>query len=374
MFGIVGGGTEFLLWTATLGALVATVFHWHRVCVHNFRNIFIRVSAIFLIQFLFVASLGVELNKFGNFYSSWSDLLGLNNDLSKVAISPQSLATISANDVMSAKRTPGGSLIFREIITGSASNISNHVYVVASPSISKILENSVSPQLPTNYQVVELFPGYPGVPETWIGTLHGIETMENLEIAGKIPPTIAIIPSINVVRGLDTECLNIPGTSQVETWLTTDMRIFAQKFIGLDDRKWSTFGYSTGGWCAAELAIRHTDIYQHAISLAGYFSPSFSAGVNKRERNVLMGDYDLAKIVKGQATNPDLLIMYSKSDKFSFSSMNKFIAGVGTSIPIKLVEIPHGGHNIKIWQPFVQTGFNWLAQLSAPKTVENKGN
>jgi len=365
MFGILGRGTEVVLWLATLGALVATVFYWHKVATHNFRNIFIRISAIFLIQFLFVGSLGIELNKFGNFYASWSDLLGLNSDLSKVAISPESLASISASDVRNARRTPNGSLIFKEIITGATSKVSDHVYVVASPSISKIFESSVSPQLPTNYQVVELFPGYPGVPETWIGTLHGIETMEKMELAGEIPPTIAIIPSINVVRGLDTECLNIPGTSQVETWLTADMKSFAQKFIGIDDRKWTSFGYSTGGWCAAELAIRHTDQYGHAISLAGYFSPSFSAGVNKRERKVLLDDYDLAKIVKSQTLNPNLLIMFSKSDKFSYSSMNKFIEKVGNSIPVKLIEIPHGGHNIKVWQPFVRTGFQWLAGINA---------
>ncbi len=365
MFGILGRGTEVLLWLATLSALVATVFYWHKVATHNFRNVFIRVSAIFLIQFLFVGSLGIELNKFGNFYASWSDLLGLNNDLSKVAISPQALASISASDVRNARRTPNGSLIFKEIITGATSKVSDHVYVVTSPSISKIFESSISPQLPTNYQVVELFPGYPGVPETWIGTLHGIETMEKMELAGQIPPTIAIIPAINVVRGLDTECLNIPGTSQVETWLTADMKSFAQKFIGIDDRKWTSFGYSTGGWCAAELAIRHTAQYGQAISLAGYFTPSFSAGVNKRERKVLLDDYDLAKIVKSQTLNPNLLIMFSKSDKFSYSSMNKFIEKVGNSIPVKLIEIPHGGHNIKVWQPFVRTGFQWLAGINA---------
>jgi hypothetical protein len=38
-------------------------------------------------------------------------------------------------------------------------------------------------------------------------------------------------------RRVDTECLNIPGIAQVETWLTTDMKTFAQKFIGIDNRK-----------------------------------------------------------------------------------------------------------------------------------------
>jgi hypothetical protein len=57
-----------------------------------------------------------------------------------------------------------------------------------------------------------------------------------------------------------------------------------------------------------------------------------------------------------------MLIIYSKRDKFSYASMNKFLGRVGNSLTTKLVEIPTGGHNIKVWKPFVQTGFQWLAQ------------
>jgi enterochelin esterase-like enzyme len=350
-----------------LGAILWTIIFWHKLAIHNFRNIFIRISAIIVIQILLVGSIAIEVNRSDNFYASWGDLFGSKNELSKIAISPTSLAAITADDVKSARRTPNGSLIFKKIITGATSKVSDRVYVVVSPSISKIFESSPSPQLPKNYQVVELFSGYPGVPETWIGTLHGIETMEKMELAGEIPPTIAIIPSINVVRRVDTECLNIPGVAQVETWLTADMKTFAQKFIGIDNRKWTTFGFSTGGWCAAALAIRNTDQYQQAISLAGYFSPIFSAGISKNQRKAMIHEYNLEKTIKSQINNPDLLIIYSKNDITSYESMKKFIKAVGGSLPIKVIEIPHGGHNIKVWRPYVRSGFKWLANLGEVK-------
>lgn len=367
MFELLGRGTEISLWLSTLGAVLLTIIFWHKLAIHNFRNIFIRVSAIIIIQLLLAGSIAIEVNRSGNFYASWDDLLGSKNDLAKIATSPESLAAISAADVKSARKTPNGSLIFKKVITGASSKVSERVYVVASPSISRSFESTPSPQLPKNYQVVELFSGYPGVPETWIGTLHGIETMEKMEIDGEIPPTIAIIPAINVVRRVDTECLNIPGIAQVETWLTTDMKTFAQKFIGIDNRKWSTFGFSTGGWCAAALAVRNTDQYQQAISLAGYFSPIFSAGVNKVQRTALINEYNLVKQIKSQINNPNLLIIYSKNDKTSYDSMENFVRAVGGSLPVKVIEIPHGGHNIKVWRPYIKSGFKWLANLNETK-------
>jgi S-formylglutathione hydrolase FrmB len=360
VLGILSLSTEIIFWSITAISLIATVVFWHKLHALNFRNVFMRVSVIIFVQVFAIASLGLTINRAGEFFDTWGDFFGTNKNLSKVAIAPANLSTLTAQDVLKAKRTPGGSLIFKKVILGAKSGVADYVYLVTSPRLSATLESQATPNVGTNYQVVELFPGYPGVPETWIGSLKGIESMERSEKAGLIPPTIAVIPAINVVRGLDTECLNIPGTSQVETWLTADMKTVAQGLFGIDDRRWSAFGYSTGGWCAAELAIRHQDQYQSAVSLAGYFSPSFSAGINARERKVLSAEYDLVKTLSTRTNNLKLMIIYSRSDKFAYASMNKFVGKANSLLPIKLVEIPRGGHNIAVWKPYVGTGFDWL--------------
>ena len=368
MFGILSFTTEVTLWLATAIALLLTIFFWHKFSARKFRTIFARVSVLVLIQALAFSAVGITINRAGDFYDTWGDLFGSKNNLASIALSPESVSAITAQDVSKATRTSGGSLIFKKVITGANSLVSDYVYVVTSPAISNKLLSTSTPSIGTDYQVTELFPGYPGVPETWIGVLQGVATLEKMEASGQVPPTIAIIPAINVVPGLDTECLNIPGTSEVETWLTTDMKTFATKFLGIDNRPWSTFGYSTGGWCAAELSVRHQDQYNLAVSLAGYFSPTFSAGVNKRERKVLTAEYDIANSLAGTKNNLRMLIIYSKRDKFSFASMNDFVAKAGALITIKLVEIPNGGHNIKVWKPFVGTGFQWIADQKVSTT------
>jgi len=361
--------TEILFWAVTALAIVLTVFFWHKLVSKKFRHIFARVSIIIFIQIFALASTGITINRNGQFYASWGDLFGSKNQLAKIAVAPDLLAQISGKDIKQAKTTAGGSLIFREVIKGEQSKISDVVYVVLPPKIAAQMEaNPASPSVGSDYQVVELFPGYPGVPQTWIGSMAGITTLENLENSGAVQNTIAIIPAINVSPGVDTECLNFVGGAQVETWLTHDMKAFATKFIGIDNRPWSSFGYSTGGWCAAEVAIRHPDLYNSAVSLAGYFKPLFSAGINKREKNFLQGKYDLIATLKKVPTSVHLMIIASKKDKFTNLAANNFMSTASGLIPIRYVPIPIGGHNTNVWKPFVSTAFEWINQQNPAPT------
>ena len=352
--------TETFFWLLTVTALVLTVIFWHKFALHNWKTVTARFSTIFLIQALALTSMGVTINRSGEFYSSWSDLFGAQGQYQKIALSPTDLAQISVEEIHSAKKTNGGSLIFRKVIKGAASGIANVVYVVASPKVAKSLESSAH-SIGNSYQVVELFPGTPGVPQTWIGTLDGITTMEDLENNGKIPPTIAVIPAINVQPGHDTECLDFAFGAHVETWVTKDMKTFMQTFMGIDNRLWSSFGYSTGGWCAAEVAVLHQDQYSEGVSLAGYFKPLLSVGLSKREKSYLNSKYDLISHLKHGPRNTKLMIIASLKDRFANSAAQKFIQSANALIPIKYIPIPSGGHNIKVWKPFIASGFLWIS-------------
>ncbi len=373
MFPLLSLSTEVIFWIATAATMLATVYFWHKFAEKNWKTITVRFSLIITIQCFALASMGVTINRSGEFYGTWSDLFGAQGQYQKIAISPASLTQISIKDLRSATRTKGGSLIFRKVIEGATSRISNVVYVVASPKLATQLE-SPSHAIGSTYQVVELFPGTPGVPQTWIGTLDGITTMENLEIAGQIPPTIAVIPAINVQPGEDTECMNFVGGAQVETWITSDMKIFLKTFLGVDNRLWSSFGYSTGGWCAAEVAVLHQEQYSQGVSLAGYFHPLLSFALSTREKNYLSTQYDLGHFLKYHQRNTKLMIIASIKDRFANSSAQQFMQIANPLIPIKYVPIPKGGHNIDVWKPYVATGFLWISRMSQTQTQVPSGS
>lgn len=354
-------GTEIFFWLLTLVAFSLTVIFWNKLSPRNGRHVAGRVSAMVLIQCLALASTALTVNRAGEFYASWGDLFGSKNQLAKVALAPDILAQISASDIEKADRTPGGSLILRKIIKGKDSGISDVVYVALPPKMAtKMLENPSAPTIGDNYQVVELFPGFPGVPQTWIGSMAGITTLENLENSGTIKESIAIIPAINVMPGEDTECLDFIGGPQVETWITSDMREFAKTYLGVDSRRWSAFGFSTGGWCASEVAIRHPDLYKSAVSLAGYFKPTFSLGVSKRERKFLTTEYDLIETLKSKHPAVDMLVIASNKDRFTHQAALDFLKASAGLLKTRYIAIPEGGHNTRVWKPFVPTAYEWI--------------
>ncbi len=352
--------TEVLFWLATAATLIATIYFWHKFAHKTWKTITGRFSLILIIQCFALASMGITINRSGEFYGSWSDLFGAQGQYQKIAVAPAALTQLSKKDLLSATKTKGGSLIFREVIRGAKSGISNVVYVVASPKLAAQLESPLH-SIGSTYQVVELFPGTPGVPQTWIGSLDGITSLENLENAGRIPPTIAVIPAINVQPGEDTECMNFVGGAQVETWISDDMKTFLKTFLGVDDRLWSSFGYSTGGWCAAEVAVLHQDQYSQGVSLAGYFSPALSFGLSKREKNYLSAQYDLIHYLTHYRRNTRIMVIASVKDHFANSSARRFMQLASPLIPIKYIPIPKGGHNIGVWKPYVDTGFLWIS-------------
>ena len=361
VFPLLSVRTELFFWLLGIGLTLFTVIKWHSLLGSKFRHYGGRLGLILLIQVLFLSATGLTINRAGEFYSSWSDLAGVRSDISKSAVSTAALSAFTMHDLRKGKVTAGGSVIIKKIITGENSGITDVVYVVIPPAIAASLRVDTDlSKLALDYKVTELFSGYPGVPATWIGALKGIPSLEKLESTHQIPQTIAIIPTINVVPGEDTECLNFRGGPQVETWLTKDMHLFAQRFIGIDNRPWSTFGYSTGGWCAAEIAIRHQDQYNAAVSLAGYFSPSFETKTTAEERRYLKLTYDLVAQLKASNNSLKLLVIASPRDRFSYGSTQTFLRAATPLVSIKYDEIPTGGHNLSVWRPFVTTGFLWI--------------
>jgi S-formylglutathione hydrolase FrmB len=139
------------------------------------------------------------------------------------------------------------------------------------------------------------------------------------------------------------------------------MKVFMQTFMGIDNRLWSSFGYSTGGWCAAEVAVLHQEQYAQGVSLAGYFEPILPRGLSKREKIYLSSRYDLIHYLQHHHRNTKLMVITSLKDKFANNSAQKFMARANPIIPIKYIPIPVGGHNIGVWKPFIAPGFLWIS-------------
>ena len=128
-------------------------------------------------------------------------------------------------------------------------------------------------QAKRRFPVLELFHGFPGSPANWTRQLHLAQVLDAEIAVGRMPAVIAVVPEDDD-HGWDSECVNAVRGQQDETYLAVDVPDDMQRdFRALaTPRGWATLGYSTGGFCAVNLALHHPDRYAAAASLSGYYN------------------------------------------------------------------------------------------------------
>ena len=122
------------------------------------------------------------------------------------------------------------------------------------------------------FPVVELFHGSPGSPLAWQTVLR-IDQVANVLLARHlIGPMVLVMPAINGPGDDYQDCVDGPGVKD-ETYLATDVRadILARYQVSADPSEWGVAGYSSGGYCAANLALRQRGSFGAAAVINGYF-------------------------------------------------------------------------------------------------------
>jgi S-formylglutathione hydrolase FrmB len=126
------------------------------------------------------------------------------------------------------------------------------------------------------FPVLYMLHGSPGISIDWLRGGHLDVTRDTLLAEHRIQPFIVVMPDVNGGYGRDTECQDIPGGPQVQTYLTYDVpRYIDRNFRTLGDRDARVIGgLSSGGYCALNLAFRHQDVFSAAVSHSGYLAPA----------------------------------------------------------------------------------------------------
>jgi Putative esterase. len=154
------------------------------------------------------------------------------------------------------------------------------------------------------YPVIEAFPGYPGYAMSWIRTMNLGDVAAQAAAAKRMRPVLVVSAQVEFPRRVDTECVNGgPGNPQVETWLAQDVPNWVTHTfrVQTDRASWATIGNSTGGWCAAMVAMLHPAQYAAAIVMGGYFRPEFSPFYDPYPPgSQLTARYDLVALSKRQ--------------------------------------------------------------------------
>ena len=338
-------------------AFALIVYFWPRLSGNKFSSLLLRITSLLTLNFLIVATLGLSLNNYGQFYTSWSELFGERN--ASPLVVDRLNGEITFADLKKAKFTNSGTAIIHRLIRGESAGITGDFYISLPPSYVSALRKGVKPK--SDYPVAEFFSGYPGHPSAWIHGMRMVDRLDNAASSMKLPEVISVYPNINLVPKFDAECMNIPSGPQLETWLSQDVVRYVNSWLGLKPQPWTAIGYSTGGWCSTMLSLRHPDKFRAAASIASYYMPLVDSHISETIRKELVQEYDLYKLLDKQPPAINLFVLNSVDDKFSHRATLAFLERVREPISVTEVELSGVGHNFNAWKRILPSMIDWYA-------------
>jgi poly(3-hydroxybutyrate) depolymerase len=223
------------------------------------------------------------------------------------------------------------------------------------------------------FPVVELFHGTPGTnPLAWDTRLRIGQVMDSLLARHLVGPMVLVMPTINGPGRQFQDCVNGPAVND-ETYLTKDVRtdVYARYRVSHDPYEWGLSGYSSGGYCAANLALRHPGSYGAAAVINGYFraadGPAGGALNNSQQLEAANSPLYLAeRLTLNSSPLPSFWVAAGTNDRTDYKPATMFAAAVDRVQQAPFVKLNNVGDTANAWAAALPAALTWLWQQLAP--------
>jgi enterochelin esterase-like enzyme len=225
------------------------------------------------------------------------------------------------------------------------------------------------------FPVVELFHGSPGTPLAWDTVLQVNQVADTLLARHLIGPMVLVMPAINGPGRDFQDCVDGPGVRD-DTYLTQDVRtdILTRYRVSADPYQWGAAGYSSGGYCAANLALRHRTCFGAAAVMEGYFRAADGpAGTalhgNKALQTANSPLYLAEKLQPDDGPLPAFWVADGTRDGGGYRLSHAFAAALDRIEQVPLVREIGASHTAAAWSAALPAALAWLWQQLAPPNL-----
>jgi len=357
----------FVLLVVVFGALT-----W-RIAVA--RKVVFRVLAACL-AFVAAMAFGVlAVNKYYGYYQTWSAMIA---DVTQQGVAAASgvphvnpasgskSGTLDGNrDVFKVAQQQG--YLMRLVVTGPRSHITRAVYVFLPPQYFQAAYRAY------RFPVIELIHGQPGQPQDWITVVGVTDTFNRLLADNAAQPAVLVMPDANGGQQISLQCLNQAGGAQDLTYLAVDLptQIAGSLRVLPPGPGWGLAGYSEGGFCTANMALRYPHRYGFAGVLSGYFTPDdnelasrlvnpFGGNTRLREQNTPRDEIQKLPV---SAVIPRFWLGAGAADRQDVAGTEAFwqeLRQRGDNAPLTLT--PGGRHTMTTWRAQLPPMLTWMTQ------------
>jgi len=378
---------SWTLWIVAAALFGWVIYDWPRSASNSFLIILRRIGYQFAVILTVLIATVVSLNSEYSWYSNWEDLGSLFGAAAPgnvvaagapatdatggtVVVGPSKAGTtvvplpkILAQANLGLAPNPGAAGQYKNyLVVGPVSGVTQNVTVWFPPSYTE-------PKMANHrYPVMVAFFGVPGAVSQLTVNMALGKQLATAMTAGTIADSIILMPNF-APHNIDTECLDGgKGYLQMETFITKDVTDWAQRNlrVGADRGSWATFGFSAGAWCASMLTMLHPDIYSAAISLGGYFQPTFTAPYLPFAQGSPQWDhYDLLQLAHDKPPMVALWVQTSKADPISYGTAVQLLNLARPPMSVTADVLPNAGHRFSIWVGLVPQTLKWLGSTAS---------
>jgi enterochelin esterase-like enzyme len=345
-------GPDSRLLTALLIAVSAALI----VAAVRLRPLAARIACGGLSIVVAMTSGIAAVNFYYGYYSTWGQLWAdfHGGDVGNLGV--VSAATASAS----------GSGVIRWVsLPGPASGVSRRGLVYLPPQYDQARYARV------RFPVVELFHGTPGSPTALATVLRVQQVADSLLSRHLIGPMVLVMPAINGTGHNYQDCVNGPAVSD-DTYLTRDVRtdVLARYRVSADPYEWGLTGYSSGGYCAANLALRHRSSFGAAAVIEGYFRAADGPAGTALNNSPLLEAansplYAAEQLTPGGGPVPAFWVAAGTHDKSDYKPATAFVAALDRSEQVPFFKM-NAGDTANAWRAALPVALTWLWQQLAP--------
>lgn len=320
------------------------------------------------VAFLMSFAAGVlTVNDFYGYYTSWgsayADLTGSGNSYAASSANAQLRGTTSSHSATPA--TVGQVRTIR--LAGQRSGITRSGLIYLPPQYFQPAYRNV------RFPVLELLHGTPGDPAQWVDQKRGPQTAGQMIQAHLIGPMVLVMPDSNAGWSGAQECLNTPAFKD-DTYISQDVPtdVMAHFRVSRDRSQWGLLGTSSGGYCAANLMMRHRSDYGAVGAINGYYRPQ--DGVAQQligAHSALAHSNDplaaATSLHSGAGPLPPFWIASDTGSPSDYRYAKQMVAAMRRLEQVPFVIMPGAKHTESAIRAAVPDAFRWSwQQLSTP--------
>ncbi|MEU1818033.1 alpha/beta hydrolase-fold protein [Streptomyces roseifaciens] len=387
-----------LLYTVVFVAVVCvglTLWLWPRLSGRGVLPLLGRLGAILVTQLTIMSSVLLAVNAENSFYGSWGELIGkYDRAPGQVTQGIESgggpnAAPVEAGKGGLVKHTGTEGIDRTDIPQGPKEKVGAVESVRLVARRAGVVEPAFVYLPPQYFQeqykrqrfpVIIAISGYPGGITNLSHFLRVPKTASELITERRMQPTVIVMVRPTIAPPRDTECVDVPGGPQAETYFTKDLpeALKSAYRVGHAASAWGVMGYSSGGTCALELAMREPGTFPVAGALSAdykikndlttgnLFGDGEEGEKNKREHDLIW------RLKNLPAPRVSVLVTSSKEGEKNFKETEKFLKAVKEPMTAAKIILPSGSHNFTTWRREVGPTLEWMGkQMTFPQDVNN---